>query len=293
MTTPAYFDRPPAPPSSLAACAPLFELMRDDDGAPALPRIKRPADREASRSPANAASERDPAAAFDASALGFASSLAHDLRAPLAAVNLFLAVVKERYGDAFDERTIAHLHRAENVVERTGAMVQEHLDRYRARSTARNEPVDMTKIAADVRDSLEAEIEETGASVRVGTLPVVTGNPTELHQLLQNLVSNAISHAGREKPAICVQAELVDNAWVFGVSDNGQGFAAEEAEQLFERSYRGNGSSGYGLGLALCREIAERHDGRIWARSNPGHGSTFFFSLPASGHSSRANQSDT
>ena len=129
---------------------------------------------------------------------------------------------------------------------------------------------------------LRDPIRESGAEVRYGDLPTVTGDPDRLTQLFENLLRNAIQHRGDQPPVIEIQAEAGDGTWRFAVQDNGPGVEPEYLDRIFrpfERLTRtGPGS---GLGLAICREIVARHRGRIWAASQAGAGTTIYFTLPA------------
>ena len=122
-----------------------------------------------------------------------------------------------------------------------------------------------------------------GGTIDIGPLPIVRGDSTQLTQLLQNLVHNAIKYRHDDRaPHIAITAEDTDDGWVISVADNGIGVDAAQHGRIFELFRRGHpGYSGVGLGLAICQRIIERHDGSIWVDSSPGEGSTFSFSLPS------------
>jgi light-regulated signal transduction histidine kinase (bacteriophytochrome) len=114
-------------------------------------------------------------------------------------------------------------------------------------------------------------------------LPEVMADPIQLSQLLQNLIGNAIKFRGENKPLIHISAKRKKKEWVITVSDNGIGIPAEYTEKIFEMFQRLHNKKEYpgtGIGLATCKKIVERHGGRIWVESNPGRGSTFYFTLP-------------
>jgi light-regulated signal transduction histidine kinase (bacteriophytochrome) len=114
-------------------------------------------------------------------------------------------------------------------------------------------------------------------------LPKVMADPLQLSQVLQNLISNAIKFHGGEKPHIHISAEQKEKEWVFSVNDNGIGIPAEYSERIFEifqRLHNKKEYPGTGIGLATCKKIVERHGGRIWVKSEPGKGSTFYFTIP-------------
>jgi len=114
-------------------------------------------------------------------------------------------------------------------------------------------------------------------------LPEVMADPIQLSQLLQNLISNAIKFRREEKPSIHISALRKEKEWVFSVSDNGIGIPAEYSEgifEIFQRLHNKKEYPGTGIGLATCKKIVERHGGHIWVESEPGEGSTFYFTIP-------------
>ncbi len=131
--------------------------------------------------------------------------------------------------------------------------------------------------------NLRAAIAESGAVVTTGSLPTVRADATQLTQLFQNLIGNAIKYRNERKPEVQVAATPMEDRWVFSVQDNGIGIEAQYYErifQLFQRLHARTDYSGTGIGLALCRKIVERHGGSIWVKSRPGEGSTFLFAIP-------------
>jgi len=131
--------------------------------------------------------------------------------------------------------------------------------------------------------NLEAAILESGAVVKPDQLPVVMADGSQLAQVFQNLIGNAIKFHGSGAPVIKVRAEMKAREWIFSVEDNGIGIAAEQAEDIFvifRRLHTREEYSGNGIGLSICKKIIEHHGGRIWVESEPGNGSTFKFSLP-------------
>jgi light-regulated signal transduction histidine kinase (bacteriophytochrome) len=148
------------------------------------------------------------------------------------------------------------------------------------------EPVDCGSVVSKALSNLEVPIRESGAEVQVGRLPTVMGNKVELVQLFQNLIGNAIKYRGEEVPRVDVRAESQQNQWLFRVKDNGIGIAPEYQGKVFEAFQRLHGEekySGTGIGLATCKKIVERLDGRIWVESQVGEGSEFMFVLPQKG----------
>jgi len=130
---------------------------------------------------------------------------------------------------------------------------------------------------------LRSAIQESGAAVSHGELPVIAADRSQLLQVLQNLIANGIKFRGKEPPAISVGAEKQDGEWQFTVTDNGIGIATEHQELIFvifQRLHTRTEYAGNGIGLAICKKIIENHGGRIWVESRLGQGSTFKFTLP-------------
>jgi light-regulated signal transduction histidine kinase (bacteriophytochrome) len=153
------------------------------------------------------------------------------------------------------------------------------------RVTPVHRPVDCGAVMRDVLTDLSGVINDGGAKVEVGDLPVLTTDPGLLAQVFQNLLANALKFVlPGALPEITVSAQQVDSEWQFSVKDNGIGIAKQHREQVFMMFKRLHGRSDYpgtGIGLALCQQIVARLNGRIWVDSGPDPGSTFHFTLPA------------
>lgn len=133
---------------------------------------------------------------------------------------------------------------------------------------------------------LQPAIEDLRAQVSYGPLPVVWGDRLQMQQMMQNLVSNALKYRKPDCPVIVrITAEQTGKFWKISVADNGPGIAPEYQDVIFQPLKRLHGQSvaGTGMGLAVCRKIAERHGGKIWVDSQPGEGATFRFTLPCGG----------
>jgi light-regulated signal transduction histidine kinase (bacteriophytochrome) len=133
--------------------------------------------------------------------------------------------------------------------------------------------------------NLGSAIDQSGAAVTHDPLPVVRADKTQLTQVFQNVVGNALKFRDPDRPPrIHVAVRQEQGKWLFSVADNGVGFEQQYEEKMFVIFQRLHGRGNYpgtGIGLAICRRIIERHGGRIWARGEPGKGSTFFFTLPS------------
>ncbi len=218
----------------------------------------------------------------------FASVASHDLQEPLRKVQTFGDQLQRRYAHQLDDEANDYLQRMRNASARMSTLIDDLLRFSRVTTHAKpHVAVDLNRIAHDVLLDLETRVAETGGTVELGDLPVVQADPTQMRQLLQNLIGNALKfHRPGVPPVVRIgTAGPADPGRVaLTVSDNGIGFEAVYGErifQVFERLHPRDVYAGTGIGLALCRKIAERHDGTITAESRPGAGSTFTVVLPA------------
>ncbi len=227
----------------------------------------------------------------------FAHIASHDLKAPLMSIGGFADMLQNKYADRLDEKGRSFLSR---IIEGTARMEQLTSDLLTyARVTSRARPFERVSTASVLEEALsnlKAAIDESRATVTVDELPAVTGDRTQLVQLFQNLIGNAIKYRGEAVPAIRIAAVSESNrkpagteraageAWMFSVSDNGIGIEPRYSREIFEIfrrvPSREQTHAGTGIGLAICKKIVERHNGRIWVESEPGRGSTFFFTVP-------------
>ena len=145
------------------------------------------------------------------------------------------------------------------------------------------EPTDCDEVLSRVLTNLEVAIEESGAEITCVTLPNIAVDASQLSQLLQNLIGNAIKFRGDNAPRIQIEAQRRDEDWLFSVRDNGIGIDPRHGERIFQVFQRLHGIGQYqgtGIGLAVCKKIAERHQGQIWVESEEGAGATFYFTIP-------------
>lgn len=221
----------------------------------------------------------------------FAYIASHDLQSPLRNVRQGLELLDEHLetttSAGFDAEAVELRGLVMDSVSRMEQLIKGLLSYSRVqRNTERNDVrVDLHAVAEDVLIQLASDLETAGASVTLGELPSVRGEVTQLRQLLQNLVQNAIKYRAHDRPSIIhIQSEKSEEPGhlVISVRDNGIGIDQQHHERIFELFRRGHaGYDGVGLGLAICQSIVDRHGGRIWVESEVGAGATFSFSLAA------------
>jgi signal transduction histidine kinase len=215
----------------------------------------------------------------------FASIASHDLQEPLRKVRTFTQQLTVTESDSLSEKGREYLERANAAAERMQRLIEDLLKFSRVATHGRPfGPVDLQELVRGVLEDLELEVERSGAVVHVGELPTIDGDELQLRQLMQNLISNALKFRRDDVvPEVDVDAASSDQSVQITVRDNGIGFEPRYAGRIFRVFERLHGRSRYpgtGIGLALCRKIAERHGGTIVAEGDPGVGSTFTVTLP-------------
>ncbi|MGO9533061.1 MAG: PocR ligand-binding domain-containing protein [Syntrophobacteraceae bacterium] len=216
----------------------------------------------------------------------FAYIAAHDLKEPLRKVISFGKILRQTSGESLGQSGNDYLNRMIYATERMQSLLAGLLD-YSQVATA-SEPfkdVDLSDLIGEVLSDLEVRIVKTGAEVHLGTLPVVSADPTQMRQLFQNLIGNALKfHKPDEKPLVHVRSvSHTDSGRQIIVEDNGIGFEEQYLEKIFAPFQKVHGRrefEGTGLGLAICKKIVERHGWSITATSTPGHGAIFIVSFP-------------
>jgi PAS domain S-box-containing protein len=216
----------------------------------------------------------------------FAYVASHDLQEPLRMVAGYLQLLSERYRGQIDAKADKYIAYAVDGATRMSTLIRDLLAYSRVGTCA--EPLSPTS-SQEALDfalkNLRSAIDESGAAVTHDQLPVVRADKTQLTQVFQNLVGNALKFRDPGRPPrIHVEVRQQQGQWLFSVTDNGVGFEQQYEEKIFVIFQRLHGRGNYpgtGIGLAICRRIVERHGGRIWARGEPGQGATFFFTLPS------------
>jgi len=215
----------------------------------------------------------------------FAFVASHDLRSPLRSVKSYLTLLQARHAGNLDAKALDLIARARRALEQMDCLTQGLLAYARLDAPALAlEAVDCNELLAHVLGLMEAGLAESGAQVTApAPLPTVTAERAQLVQLLQNLLGNALKYCQGRAPRVQVSARREAGAWLFEVADNGIGIEPQHQGRIFEifkRLHTAEEYPGTGIGLAICERIVARHGGRIGVTSEPGRGSTFFFSIP-------------
>ena len=213
----------------------------------------------------------------------FAYVSSHDLREPLRTVTGFVQILEDRYRDQLDARAHEYIRFAVDGARRMQQLIDDLLAYARVGSALSLRSWNTREALDRALDALKGSIERSGAVITADPMPVVRADRIPLCQVFQNLLENAIKFRSADPPRIHVGARQERGGWLFGVSDNGIGMEREHGERIFvifKRLHPRDKYPGTGIGLALCKKIVERHGGRIWVESEPGQGSTFYFTLP-------------
>lgn len=211
----------------------------------------------------------------------FTRALAHDLKEPVRTIRSFAELIGQY--ETLSDKARGHFQHIEKAAERMNMLIDTVFLYTRLDDPGQmtREKCDMATVLKAVEENAAQLIRERRATIKSNTLPAVFANRTQMMQLLQNLVCNAINHS--EKP-VTVSVSAIEEAdqWRFRVADNGPGIEAAYLEKIFEpfKRFAHGKTQGSGLGLAICRKIIESYGGKIWCEPTPGKGATFLFTLP-------------
>jgi PAS domain S-box-containing protein len=219
----------------------------------------------------------------------FAYVASHDLQEPLRKIQAFGDLLEKKHAAGLDPQAIDYLGRMQSAARRMQVLINDLLTF--SRVTTKGQPfvpVDLESVARDVVHDLETRLHDTGGRITVGALPSLEADPLQMRQLLQNLAANALKfHRPGVPPEVEIRGETENGRCRIVVSDNGIGFEEKYADRIFtmfERLHARTAYEGTGIGLAICRKIAERHGGEIRAHGRPDEGATFVVTLPLHHH---------
>ncbi len=217
----------------------------------------------------------------------FAYIASHDLQEPLRAVSGYTKLLQTEYVTQLDSTAQEYMSFIIDGTQRMQGLIKDLLAYSRVSTSERVlTTVDFNSTLQEAIANLQVSIEESQAEIIYQDLPCLMAERTQIVQLFQNLLNNGIKfRKGDISPKIAIQAQLqADGYWLFSVKDNGIGIKPEYYDRIFKifkRLHTQREFSGTGVGLALCRKIVERHGGEIWVRSQLGHSTTFFVTMPA------------
>ena len=213
----------------------------------------------------------------------FAYVASHDMQEPLRMITSFLQLFKKKYQNQIDETAEQYLHFVMDGADRMKRLITDLLEYSRIGSNKGIlETIDTAALMQEVEEVFVNRIAECEATIICKGLPVIRGNKTQLFQLFQNLVGNALKYIGNEKPVVIVEGLEEEQQFLFSVSDNGIGIKPmffEKIFVLFQRLHHKHQYGGTGIGLSVCKKIVEKHGGKIWVTSEPDKGSTFYFTI--------------
>lgn len=213
----------------------------------------------------------------------FVHTISHDLREPLRSISSHLQQVERRFAAELGEDGARWIDYAVSGAKRLHALIGDLLRFSRAGGAPEPaEPANPKEILETALADLSTFIQENGAEVQHGPLPLVAAHPAEVAQIFQNLISNAIRYRGNAPPRIRIDARADGDEVVFSVADNGRGIDERHFQRIFEVFQRldPDQTEGTGIGLAIVKRLVDHRGGRVWVESTPGSGSTFCFTLP-------------
>lgn len=214
----------------------------------------------------------------------FTDAASHDLRAPLRSMRAFLEALSQEASALLDPQSRDYLDRSRRAADRMDSLLVSLLTYARLRKRPERERVDTRQVVEHVWADLSERVKATGATLELGELPVLEGDPDRFYQLFLNLLGNAIKFRRPEAaPKISITAKRRGSFWTLFVEDEGIGVDSAQRGRIFaafERLHEQSKFEGAGLGLAICQQIVEQHGGRIWLEPGPMHGSRFCFDLP-------------
>lgn len=212
----------------------------------------------------------------------FAYVASHDLQEPLRMVTSYVQLLSNRYKDKLDEDANDFIAYAVDGSNRMRILINSLLEYSRVNRVKPFEKINLKNLLQDVLKDLQDQIIENNVSVKTSSLNDIYGDPVLISRLFQNLIANAIKFKSKRKPLIDISCEEKENEYLLSVKDNGIGIQKEYQEKvfvIFQRLHSKDKYPGTGIGLAICKKIVERHNGKIWFESEIGQGTTFYFTI--------------
>ncbi len=213
----------------------------------------------------------------------FAYFASHDLQEPLRGIAGCLQILEKTYKDKLDDSAKELIQHSIDAAGRLRQIVSDLLSLSQGRyEDVAFEALDLSQLLDQAKKNLAVAIKESQAIVTNDPLPILPVYRALIIQLFQNLIGNAIKFRSSDSPQIHIRAQCMEGQWLLSVQDNGIGFEQKYADRIFQAFERLNSRSSYpgtGIGLAICKQTVEQHGGTIWAKSEPGKGATFYFTL--------------
>ena len=216
----------------------------------------------------------------------FAYIASHDLRQPLRKIRMCTEYLSEDYAHCFDEEAESYMGYITRSIDRMYLLIDDLLTYSRiGKQEETYVSIELDNVVKDCIEDLSLTIEEKQATINCNDLPTIIGNLSEMRQLFQNLIANALKFTGDRPPVINVSAAFQDKFYLFKVEDNGIGIEPQYTNkifQMFQRLHTTSEYEGTGIGLAICQKIVTRYGGEIWVESELGKGSVFYFTVSSS-----------